>query len=74
MLDLPQLSKGVTGLRDTKIRFIYDEVAGNIQDFARVLGQALEAQFIIALGNTLFTAIGLYMLGLGKSVAFLSVV
>ena len=72
--DMPRLAEGVRGLRETRIRFIYDEVANNIYEFSHVMGQALEAQFLIALCNTLFTGIGIYLLGLGKSVAFLSVI
>ena len=74
LLDLPTFSKNFTRLKDTKINFIYNEVADSIQDFALVLGQALEAQFIIAVFNTIFTAIGITMLGLSTKVAFLSVI
>ena len=73
LLDLPTFSKNFTKLKDTKIDFIYNEVADSIRDFALVLGQALEAQFIIAVFNTLFTAIGITLLGLSTKVAFLSV-
>ena len=73
LLDLPTFSKNFTKLKDTKIDFIYNEVADSIRDFAFVLGQALEAQFIIAIFNTVFTAIGISMLGLSTKVAFLSV-
>jgi len=73
LLDLPMFSKNSTKLKDTRIDFIYNEVADSIRDFARVLGQALEAQFIIACFNTIFTAIGISLLGLSSKVAFLSV-
>jgi predicted PurR-regulated permease PerM len=74
LLDLPTFSKNFTKLKDTKIDFIYNEVADSIRDFALVLGQALEAQFIIAIFNTIFTAIGITLLGLSTKVAFLSVI
>jgi len=74
LLDLPTFSKNFTKLKDTKIDFIYNEVADSIRDFAFVLGQALEAQFIIAIFNTVFTAIGITLLGLSTKVAFLSVI
>jgi predicted PurR-regulated permease PerM len=74
LLDLPTFSKNFTKLKDTKIDFIYNEVADSIRDFALVLGQALEAQFIIAVFNTIFTAIGITLLGLSTKVAFLSVI
>lgn len=74
VFDLPQLRSKVQDLRNTKLSFIYEEVAENIYHFSHVLGQALQAQFYIALANTILTAIGLYMLSLGKQVAFLSVI
>jgi len=74
LLDLPTFSNNFTKLKHTKIDFIYNEVADSIRDFALVLGQALEAQFIIAIFNTVFTAIGISMLGLSTNVAFLSVI
>lgn len=74
LLDLPSLKRGVTNLRYTRIGFIYDEVAGSIISFSRVLGQAFEAQLLIAIANTALTATGIYLLGLGNHVAFLSVI
>jgi predicted PurR-regulated permease PerM len=74
VLDLPHLSRSARGLRDTKIRVIYDEIAPTFVSFARVLGRAFEAQMVIALLNTILTAIGVYMLGLGDNVAFFSLI
>jgi predicted PurR-regulated permease PerM len=74
VLDLPKLGKSVTELEQTRLRFIYIEVAENIRDFATVLGRALEAQFLIAVVNSFLTAIGISLLGLGNNVAFLSVI
>ncbi|MCA8977937.1 MAG: AI-2E family transporter [Planctomycetes bacterium] len=62
VLDLPKISRGVRGLGNTKVGFIYDEVADNIAGFGRVLGRALEAQLFIAIVNTILTAIGIWML------------
>ena len=73
VLDLPVLSASIRELEDTKLRFIYVEVAKSIHDFGLVLGQAFEAQFLIALVNTLLTALGLSILGVGEHIAFLSV-
>ncbi|HEX6813451.1 MAG TPA: AI-2E family transporter [Planctomycetota bacterium] len=64
VLDLPKLSRNIEGLSNTKIGFIYDEVADNIAGFGRVLGRALEAQLFIAVCNTILTAIGIWMMGL----------
>jgi predicted PurR-regulated permease PerM len=74
VLDLPKLAAGVRGLQHTKVGFIYDEVFDSIYNFGRVMGQAFEAQFLIAALNTALTAAGLYFLGLGQHVAFLSVI
>ena len=64
VLDLPKLTRQVQGLANTKIGFIYTEVAENIRDFARVVGRALEAQLFIAITNTMLTGIGIYFMDL----------
>lgn len=74
VLDMPHLRKQVTELQNTKLRFIYIEVAEGIKNFSDVLGKSLEAQLIIAIVNSFLTAIGILMLGIGQSVAFLSVI
>lgn len=74
VLDLPNLTKSVQGLRETSVRFVYDEVAPGISKFASVLGRALEAQLLIAILNTILTVLGLYLLGLSKNVAFIAVI
>lgn len=74
VLDLPKLSASVKELEDTGLRFIYMEVADNVYEFSQVLGQALEAQFLIAIANSMLTAIGLWILGLGTKIAFLAVI
>lgn len=74
VLDLPALGRQVRNLSKTKLRLIYVAVADNIRDFSQVLGKALEAQLIIAIINSGLTAIGISLLGLGESVAFLSVI
>ena len=62
MLDLPRLTRSVTSLNQTKLNFIYMEVAENIRNFGLVLGRALSAQLVIALVNTLLTAMVVYLL------------
>ena len=74
VLDLPELAAKVKGLENTRLRFLYLSVAGNIRDFSLVLGRALEAQLIIAVINSILTAIGISLLGLGQHVAFLAVI
>lgn len=74
VLDMPRLAKSIKDLQNTRLRFIYDEVADNIYEFGKVLGHTMQAQFYIACVNTLLTAIGLIVLGMGQHVAFLSVI
>ncbi|MBF0111292.1 MAG: AI-2E family transporter [Desulfamplus sp.] len=74
VLDLPNLTLLIKSLEQTKLNFFYKEVAGNIRNFGEVLGKALEAQLSIAIANSILTAFGLYILGIGKYIAFLSVI
>ncbi len=74
VLDFPRLAAGVRELRRTRVKFIYDEVAGSIHHFGQVMGRALEAQFYIAILNTILTAIGIYILGFSEQIPFLSMV
>lgn len=74
LLDLPRLKQSMSGLSDTRLGFLYDEVAPSIRDFARVVGSAFEAQSLIALLNTFLTAGAIYILGVQKSIAFLCLI
>lgn len=74
VLDLPRLSASVRSLEKSRLGFVYREVAGSIRDFATVLGKSLEAQFTIAVVNAILTALGVAMLGLGSTMAFLTVI
>jgi predicted PurR-regulated permease PerM len=74
VLDLPRLKRGAKNLRRTRVRWVYDEVAESISKFAMVLGMALEAQLLIALANTAFTALIIQILGVGSHTAFLCLV
>lgn len=74
VLDLPRLSRAVKGLAGTKVGFIFDEVADNIRDFGLMLGRALEAQLLIAICNTVLTALGMWILGLTANLVFLSTI
>ncbi|MBL8768471.1 MAG: AI-2E family transporter [Planctomycetes bacterium] len=73
VLDLPRLTAGARSLRDSRLRYVYDEVADSIVVFGRILGRALEAQLMIAILNTALTAIGLALMEL-PYIAFLSTV
>lgn len=72
VLDLPKLKTSFKALERTKLGFVYQEFVPGLKDFSRVLGRALEAQFFIAVLNSLLTAFGLWLLGLGHALAFLS--
>jgi predicted PurR-regulated permease PerM len=74
VLDLPRLAVSVRALENTKLRFFYLSVADDIREFSHVLGRALEAQLIVATVNSLLTAIGISILGIGEHVVFLSVI
>ncbi len=74
VLDMPRLAASVRQLEHTKLRFIYLSVADEIRDFSRVLGRSLEAQLLVAIVNSVLTAIGIMILGIGAHVAFLSVI
>jgi predicted PurR-regulated permease PerM len=74
VLDLPRLTASVRSLKETKLDFVYREVSGSIRDFANVLGRSLEAQFMIAVLNSILTAVGVALLGLGGKMAFLTVI
>jgi predicted PurR-regulated permease PerM len=74
VLDLQKISRGVQGIRHTKVGFIYDEVADNIAGFGRVLGRALEAQLFIAVCNTVLTAIGVWLMGLDNILVLSTIV
>jgi predicted PurR-regulated permease PerM len=71
VLDLPKLTESVLRLEHTKLRFIFREVSGSIHGFSRMLGRWFQAQFFVALLNTVLTGIGIALLGLGHSIAFL---
>ncbi|MEE2888682.1 MAG: AI-2E family transporter [Planctomycetota bacterium] len=73
VLDFPKLSRMVAGMSNTRLDFIYEEVADNIHAFAKRLGRALEAQVLIALVNTILTSIGVWILGI-PNVTFLGAI
>jgi len=66
--DLPKVTAGVESLHDTKLQIFYDEVRSTVVQFGRVLGRFLEAQLVIAIINTVLTAIGMSILGIQSKV------
>lgn len=74
VLDLPKLTRSVRSLADSKIGFVYEEVADSIAIFGRTIGRAIEAQLVVALLNTFLTFAGILFMGLGEKAAFLSLI
>ena len=73
LLDLPNLSAKAQALRQTRFRQIYDETAESVVHFALMVGEAFQAQILVACVNTFLTAIGLWALSI-KPIALLSLI
>jgi predicted PurR-regulated permease PerM len=71
VLDLPNLKSRVLALRQSRFKEVYDETADSVAQFAMVVGYTFQAQILIAIINTLFTALGLWLLGI-QPIALLS--
>jgi len=74
ILDLPNLQRGAQSLRNTKLKFVYDEVAESLVRFGLTMGRAFEAQFLVATINTILTALGIWAIGIRDEMAFVSLV
>lgn len=74
VLDLNRLTASVRDLSNTRVAFIYNEVASTIRNFSAVVGSALIAQLFIAILNTVLTGIGIHILGLQQHLAFFSII
>lgn len=72
--DLPNLKKGVMSLRKTRLKYVYDEVGESLVAFGRTMGRAFEAQILIAIANTVLTAIGIWFIHIRSEIAFLSLI
>lgn len=72
--DLPNLKKGVMSLKYTRLGPVYDEVADSLVAFGRTLGRAFEAQILIAIANTVLTAIGIWFINIRSELAFISLI
>lgn len=71
VLDLDTLAKEVKKLEGTKLSEFYSQTVGSIVRFGAVLGKVLEAQAVIAIVNSVLTAIGLWVLDI-PNIWFLS--
>ena len=73
LFDFPNLRERAMGLRETRLREVYEETAGSVVRFALVVGEAFQAQILIAIINTALTACGLWGLGI-RPIALLSTI
>lgn len=71
--DIPKMKEGIGKLEHSRLGDVWHQVAPSIATFFRLLGQAFEAQTVIALVNTAFTAVGMAILGI-PAIGFLSVI
>ena len=71
--DLPRLAAGAGRMEQSRLGDVWVEVAPSIATFFRLLGKAFEAQTVIALVNTVITALGMWFLGI-PGIPFLAVV
>lgn len=62
--DWPNIKRGVTSLRDSRLGGFYEEVAPSLIVFAQLFGKALQAQTRIAIVNTVLTFAGMWLLGI----------
>ena len=71
IFDLPKLRTGILALRQTRFKDVYDETADSVAQFALVVGYTFQAQILIAIVNTILTAVGLWFFGI-EPIALLS--
>jgi predicted PurR-regulated permease PerM len=71
ILDYHRLANSFAKLEKSRLAFIFKEVKPGIMQFSGLLGKAFEAQFLIAIINSILTGIGLWLIGIGKYSAFL---
>jgi len=71
ILDYPRLARSFSRLERSRFAFVFQEVKPGIVQFSKMLGRAFEAQFFIALLNSVLTFLGLWLLGIEKYAAFL---
>ncbi len=74
VFDLANLKIRVLALRQTRFRDVYDETADSVAHFAMVVGYTFQAQVLIAIVNTILTALGLWFLGIDPIALLSSIV
>lgn len=73
VMDWQKISEKTRELENSRIRSFYIGAAPHIRAFANILGKALRAQAVIAICNTIFTAIGLWYFNV-PNIALLSTI
>ncbi|CAG7651120.1 hypothetical protein PAESOLCIP111_06252 [Paenibacillus solanacearum] len=63
ILEKPRITSFTSRLKDSKIAWLYTELEYFGKKFVLSFGKVIEAQLLIALCNTVFTVIGLWVLG-----------
>jgi len=74
VMDWRRIASNVRKLENSRIRTFYIGSASHLKAFADVLGKALSAQAIIAVSNTVLTAIGLWYFDVPKIALLSSIV
>jgi predicted PurR-regulated permease PerM len=74
LLDFPTLRRQTQALRHSRLRDFHEVMADSVAQFALTVGTAFQAQMLIALANTLMTAVGLWVLGIHPIVLLCTVV
>ncbi|MEF3696135.1 AI-2E family transporter [Desulfolutivibrio sp.] len=64
LLDFPALRRQTAALRHSRLKDFYEIMAESVAKFALTVGTAFQAQMLIALANTMLTAVGLWVLGI----------
>jgi predicted PurR-regulated permease PerM len=74
LFDYPQLQARIKSMQDTRLKDIYAETSESVLQFALVVGEAFQAQIIVACINTTLTTIGLYILDIHPIVVLATIV
>jgi predicted PurR-regulated permease PerM len=70
--DLPELTKGIRSLKESRLAFAYNELAPKVITLGSLIGRSFEVTAIIALVNCVLTTSGLGLLGV-SGLGFFSV-
>ena len=68
MLDLPLITQKVKGIKNSRLGEVYEETAGDISGFVKVVGDNFSAQIITSLLDTILMAGALKLIGLNNIV------